>query len=195
MKLRNGFVSNSSSSSFVIALTKKKDQYTVQELQQELFADKDYLPDTCAYEEGTFYAASRVAAAVLEGMLPVTISYLECSDDRWGHAFDCAECDDRFSEASERKLSELARVMWAATTEGEKTEAAKAYRDAVRAADAEQEARADRNNIEEITRFAKRTEGKFYYEVGFSDNDGDFGAFCEHGNIFQNIPFLVENNH
>ena len=77
MKTRQGFVSNSSSSSFIIAFDKKPE--SAKELQTLMF---DSTEKTLAhpYNEGVFYATSKIAKTVFEDIQsakPITAKELK----------------------------------------------------------------------------------------------------------------------
>jgi hypothetical protein len=69
MKIRNGFVANSSSSSFVIALDKPKDKMTLEEFKTLLFGDKEFVAHPYAYSyPGMNFSALEVARKIFSSL-------------------------------------------------------------------------------------------------------------------------------
>lgn len=166
MKLRQGFVSNSSSSSFIIAL-KDKPQ-SAEELQKILFGDSEIL----AYYDCSM-TTSLAAETVLEDIkepvgLKEIIEELDCG---W------PEVDDE-DKRPEYPWSELNDTIEKKKQSYEKYQG---------------ECLVYNTKIAES--FMKKTEGMKYYIVEYCDNDGAHQSALEHGGTFDNIPHLRVSKH
>lgn len=53
----------------------------------------------------------------------------------------------------------------------------------------------DRDTYNNIHQMLIKHKGGAVYSFIFSDNDGDFWASMEHGNIFRNLDHIVKNDH
>lgn len=177
MKTRTGFVSNSSSSSFIVAFNKKLEDYSDEELKISLFGTDgsvvrehygSRLLETDKLIEEVKNSAEEIFIEKDGSFLSKQISdrcyfgadYWEALEQakRIGFSF---EVDSRayYAEA-DRIAKELSKVTM-------------------------------KDFLEEVKEI---NENPVYYYFSFSD-ETSIGNFLEHGDIFRNYPHRIENNH
>ncbi len=130
MKIRNGFVSNSSSSSFIVAIPKKVK--TVEQLKEIMFPGQKFISHP--YEDGVSITTKKIAETVFKDM------------------------EEQIPNNRESLLSEY-----------------------------------DYNDRTES--FAVAHSKDNIYVFSYSDNDGSFQSFMEHGGIFENLPHITISHH
>jgi len=169
MKIRHGFVSNSSSSSFVIALAEKPK--TVREVETLLF-DANQVAYTAPYSDECF-ALATVASVVLQDLEkaePLTFEQLvdELSSGWLFYDQVKAEIPDVPYDAD----MDDRRVVWQKQTE-RTTELATVM----------------------ANEFFQKHEGKLWFRLEYSDNDGAMYSAMEHGDLFHNVPHAKISHH
>jgi len=159
MKTRKGFVSNSSSSSFIIGFEKKPK--TPEELQELMFPNEEqfFHPyDECSYP------VKKIAEYVFEDVSKAR----QLNKPSLREALNCGYIDgapDYFTY-----------------TEGAKYGTPK-YQDAVKKHD-----EASAKFLEKLAQeIEATTKGLKLYNVNYSDNDGRLECALEHGDVFNNI--------
>jgi hypothetical protein len=169
MKIRNGFVSNSSSSSFILALDKKPE--TVEELQEMLLKGDEFLQHP--YED-IRYSARQVAEQVFKDLSEETPLTEEQVVDEFGRGYIPGVDAFELARQIKREFASEKRdeYDWDLIREIREKEAQKAAEN-----------------------FKKQTPEKQYFKVEYSDNDGDFHCALEHGNAFRRIPHFVISHH
>jgi len=173
MKIRSGFVSNSSSSSFVLAFDKKPE--SAKELHKLMFGEEerefpspwDWVPTapTADIAEATF---NRLMELDLDGILAEFMSgWLDGVNRDWNDGPDCWIDDENGKQ-----------VMNPAYTEW---------------SDAEEE----REKIRALEYFNKWKcpDNQVFFRVEFADENGPFECLCEHGGIFENIHHVRISHH
>ena len=212
MKIRNGFVSNSSSSSFVIALDKSPMDMDVQELrellfgEQELFAKYDYASTTLALsetiltdlqlehkrekkeEDNYHYGVKSVKGKMSKDDL---VENIACG---WfdGHP-------DFFSNHYHYETEDL-KIENEAKKQGiEKPNQDPKWGELIRKARNKRYAEEDRINREAAMKLAdpfwEKHKDKYLYALEYSDNEGSQGVILEHGGVFDRIPHITISHH
>lgn len=197
MKERNGFVSNSSSSSFIIGLNHKK--YDLKGLMLELYPDLEGVHYEYS-DDGDIDAMAatrailsqivdekpiktkKIVEAIGNGYISEIYNKLEKSEKT--DAYTKYEQDFRYrtgksiyncqeSHPKEHKeFMDLQQEYWKRRDE-ERTKLATEYWDKI-----------------------KHTfEGKHVFITSHSDNDGSFGGALEHGDTYRNIPHITISQH
>lgn len=165
MKIRNGFVSNSSSSSFIVVFDKKPS--SVEELQKLLFGDNDVYDGPYSGS----WPAKEVAEVVwkdLQGQSPLTVD--ELAGNVGGEASEnYPEYIDGIWELKDGRLRERMSSLHYAACEVE-----------------------DKRVAEE---FAKENEGKSIFRFEYSDNDGALSTAMEHGDLFKRLKHIKNSHH
>jgi hypothetical protein len=166
VKIRAGFVSNSSSSSFVVAFPTIP--HSVEEIKQLLFADKEiYSYEFSPKDES--YTTQRVSETVASDMMSQSpVTYDEIVETiRCGHVNGMPEFDypSNLSQKDYHKWCE----------EHDKL----CYEFAKKTAD----------------EFIKQNKGKYFYIFHYADEDGSYGSALEHGPLFDKMPCLAISNH
>jgi len=170
MKIRTGFVSNSSSSSFIVAFPRMPS--SVGDVHNMLFG-----PDPIAiraYDDpiSSLSAASRVWDDIQAQMEQPPIAIHELA-----HGFE----DDVYWEVTK----DLPRP-WDPDIPQEERMRREAERNALVAAAAEENAKAF---------MAEVPKGSTWLMFEYEDNSGHFEAVMEHGDIFARLPHKKINNH
>ena len=166
MKIRNGFVSNSSSSSFIVAF--KKVPKSVAEMQKMLFGKQLYYQNPYydpEYKDGSepSWYAEEVSARVFRDILE-PISIKELASHFSGYIMDSYAPDrDSFPQDCDGHDQ-----WWKAMEE---------------------------YSIKAAESFVKNNPGAKFYEFEYSDNDGPFDTALEHGNLFERLPHVTISNH
>ena len=177
MKIRNGFVSNSSSSSFIVAFHKKFEDYTDTELKlsllgtdgsvvRESYGDKLLSTDELIQavrnsaeeifieKDGSFFSEKRTDRSYFGA------DYWEALEQAKRIGFSSKVNSQTFYAEADRIAKELSKVTM-------------------------------KEFLEEVKEI---DENPVYYYFSFSD-DTAIGSHLEHGDIFRNYPHRVENNH
>jgi len=169
MKTRKKFVSNSSSSSFIIAFDKKPE--TEEEVKKLLFVDDEMSIEYFDYKADVGDIAKQVFHDIKD-QLPANIFEVE-EEISHGWIDGHPEYQDYITEK------------WDSNGKNEK------YR--------EQEKQWDKAskkfNRKKAKELIKEFEGKELFVVEYADRDGNFGCVMEHGDIFENIPHFRISKH
>jgi hypothetical protein len=176
MKTRNGFVSNSSSSSFVVVFPKELPK-TVAEMERLLFGDKLYV----GYNN--VYSTKEIAFVVMRDMKEgrvksrkelldeLTNGMLEPSEEAVKHGFTerCLMPDWDFAQDTQNAMQKYLEKRAKCRDDVAKT----VFKQLLK--------------VYDFNRFFK-----FHY----SDNDGcELNSFMEHGDIFQELVHFRLNHH
>lgn len=196
MKLRNGFVSNSSSSSFVIAFNKKPTSRG--ELLDILFPwKKDGRDGVCGWDDEGVDAgtAATLIWQQLEDQKPLTKTEIfKEIRDGWfeGHP------ELSWSNLEEDRIREEYREISGKDIYDKDADPdwRKKYDKAHQTRWAEYEKAIDVAAKELFDRiYPMKFKGKKCFVVSFSDNDGQTFATLEHGDTFRNIPHTTISHH
>jgi len=189
MKQRHGFVSNSSSSAFILVFLKVPG--TVKEMEELLFGDELYVehPYKDLHPDCQKFSTKEIAAIVLQDITHESpVLPLNRHDDA-GHI------------KTLRDLKNVIRNGWLDEYEGivapkmewnydpEETEAKRDKRYAEH----------DKAMDEFAEKVAKKILEKWplghLYRVEYADEDGNLGSTMEHGDIFRRIPHIRISKH
>jgi hypothetical protein len=170
MKIRSGFVSNSSSSSFIFALPKKPE--SVSELQTMLFGTDEGLgnPYTWDDKDIKIFPAEQVAEIVfrdIQDKHPSDPHLIEEAMRGWddGESFDTYE---RMRDLPQEEQNRL----W------------------------DQQARISKEKTDQARRkFMAETRGSAVYAIEISDGDGSIHSAMEHGDLFERVPHIQISHH
>ena len=180
MKIRNGFVSNSSSSSFIVAFDKKLDEYEDDELKMLLFGTK----------------TSEIKGFYLDSYLD-TNELLKCATQNAQEVFLNDDLSFR-NPASDKESFYFPRDYWGASetleaggivfsTETDEEFSKKIKKEIVKVAKER-----TKNFLKEVK---KRKFNPHYYYFSYSDNDGEIYSYLEHEGIFRKFPYMGEDHH
>ena len=170
MKIRNGFVSNSSSSSFIVAFDKTPS--TIQEMKEILFGNEEWYENPYAdLLNPAGFTTQQVAETVftdLQREQPLSPENL-VEEVKNGH-FDGYPTYDWRLEKDE--TMEQSRERWR-RHDIKVSQAAKNLAD----------------------KFIQDNNGKVFFKFHYSDNNGTYETALEHGGLFDKLPHLVVSHH
>jgi hypothetical protein len=174
MKIRNGFVSNSSSSSFLVVFDKlPEDALDVHRL---LFGPEPSTVSVYDNAAKTIDVAQQVWEDIKEQLdkLPYSKEFVfeEFENEAYIRAYN----------EFEPRRNALYR-------------AGKNYNEVARLLEDEEEARRNQLQKELSDVFLQRSEGKVILSFTYSDKKGEFEALLEHGDIFNHLQHVRISNH
>jgi hypothetical protein len=206
MKLRNGFVSNSSSSSFLVVFDNKPQ--SAEEIQKILFGDeKTILYKT--YQHIEAFASSELTNTIYNDIKrqdPNDIKAITTEMEHLGH------CHDWYTKEGAGYVTSITKDLFALVKyppdamdelrknlgnipRGTKTPEYKAYWEEHNRLYKIQDKAIKSNAKIMAAAFIKKYKDKFIYCLEYSDESGLFFACLEHGDTFKNIPYIRINKH
>lgn len=171
MKIRNGFVSNSSSSSFIVAF--KKTPKNVEEMKEILFKDEEYYNHPYPSDHSiNKWPTIDVAETVFNDM-DKPLNKKEMIEE---------VCSGYFDGYPDRNFDEYYKIDY---KDGKAIE--KYYK--------ELDEKINKAAKKLIETFIKENKNCKFYVFSYSDNDGEYGCALEHGDLFSSLKHLVISHH
>jgi len=167
MKIRHGFVSNSSSSSFIVAFPHKPD--SLEELQKMLFGDDKVYP--CPYHNKSWdtEAVAEVVWLDMQKKSPSTIEDMgEVVRAGWVDGHPEFDSFRRKSEDSAGRGD----IDWDAYNEASRCFAEKYAK-----------------------QFSENHPDTVFFSFEYADGDGNMETAMEHGTLFDNLPHMRISHH
>jgi hypothetical protein len=193
MKTRNGFVSNSSSSSFVIGFKQKPK--SVAEMKRILFG-KD---DTVTYYDESL-STDRIADTVyndIKNQLPATVKQIdEEIRSGWFSGYPEISINKEFYTLAREFTTKYKNLSWYDPDKLKNKEAKKLAIQIKTISDENEKSREDalkKAFDEYIKEVMPKLKGLTCFIVSYSDNSGE--AVMEHGGIFDRIPHVRISHH
>lgn len=188
MKTRIGFVSNSSSSSFIVCFPHKPAD--VVDMQRMLFGSETRYENPYQYgNEPTSWAASEVAETVFRDVVdqkPLTLSEIAAELD---HHYDTNVTVD---DTERPEYPDYPSELW--DMDLKSRERHPAYKEYVKKEKEYQKKSRIWAEKMAASFIANARSGEFY-KFSYSDNDGVFQSALEHGDLFKNLPHIRVSNH
>jgi len=207
MKNRNGFVSNSSSSSFIVAFDKNPMEMDVDEMRELLFGDQDII---AKYDYG--FTAQQLSETVLKDIQQNHSNKEET--DKWSYTVNTFEGkmskEDLIKAISSGYFDGYPDRDWNKDTESDKIrkeardkgidpykdpEWSKRFRKALDKEFQEEKEKVDKAAKLLAEPFWKEHKNKYLYVVNYSDNNGSYYCVLEHGPTFDRIPHIRISHH
>lgn len=185
MKIRNGFVSNSSSSSFLVAF--KKRPRTVQDVRDVLFPDGQselhYYDNWMKVEE-----VCKTVLSDIKGHRSLKTKRIlgDRLREGWFDGYKGLPGIVDWNWEDSQKLREEAHA---------KPESDKRRFDKVHA---DQKRERDENKLRSEAigqKFLDENLDAYIFEFEYCDNDGSYGAIMEHGGTFDKVPHITISKH
>jgi len=199
MKIRNGFVSNSSSSSFLVAFPRKPKN--INDVKEILFSpgQNDY-PNPFVYgmdDKDTFWPVDQVAQIVwadIEEQDGETTDeqMLDCIRDGWFDGYEelPGHVDVYRGDKRDEKYKEMERE--ALENGGYTTDKGRElYEKCWKAREEESDKRAKAI----LERFKEKNPDAVFYTFEYSDNDSSLFAAMEHGTLFRRVYHIKVSRH
>ena len=205
MKTRNGFVSNSSSSSFIVALDQPA---TVEYLKNVLFNNEEEIPyyyNSNWRGQETFFSSTELANEVFsaltkyETISPYERDLLEIIKeyDEKGLKLAIEMYKDKicqshivgFDDTFEKELLDI----FGEYDKNNMDAAINLYKTALEMYDEWGEGSREEEN--RMFEFAKTRPNTFIYTCSFSDENGEMGSHLEHGETFNNFDYIRFSHH
>jgi hypothetical protein len=207
MKIRNGFVSNSSSSSFIVAVTKPmasvydvKNEFYYKNKKVVLTTDKVYQEENArgvSYDYGDTKISLGDASAMIAGQLqrqkPMTkkqvIEEVSCGYfdgiPEWHYDTPANKFRNEYRQKFGHDIMDDA---------ADKVQQKK-YWDMQEKewADNKKATKAAAKKV--VDAFMKENKGKKFFVLTFSDNDGEISGIMEHGDALRNVPHITVSYH
>lgn len=185
MKKRIGFVSNSSSSSFIIMFDKKPEN--ANDIKEMLFGDNEIV-SYYDYNISSNVASDIIFRDIEEFNEEVVINDL----DNLIYSIRHYPKESWLIDEDDEDLKEFIKLdkiwddwdKWKSMTEEEKQDFYK-----------EQRKIKERILEKMMKNFKNESDGKYIYTVTFSDNDGDIYCTLEHGGVFDKVQHIRISNH
>ena len=180
MKIRNGFVSNSSSSSFVVAFPHKPE--TIEELKEMMFGKQEFHYISIYGEKGqTDYPTQVIAEAVFNTIEERATEEQVIESIENGH-FD-AYIDHRICPGRYDNWDKITKLNY----KEHKEEMEKLWKE-------EEEINHERATKIAIT-FIAHNKGKYIVVLEYGDEGGGFEAILEHTDIFNRLQHIRTSYH